>query len=168
MQPRDGVSAPGESYQEDTMKFESVAQILDFAIQKEQDAADFYTDLAGRVNRPAMAKIFEGFAKEEMGHKAKLQSVKAGDKLLGSEKQILDLKIGDHLVDIELKPNLNYQEALIIAMKAEKAAYKLYNDLAGATADPTVKDLLLGLAQEEAKHKLRFEVEYDDHILTEN
>jgi hypothetical protein len=28
--------------------------------------------------------------------------------------------------------------------------------------------MLLGLAQEEAKHKLRFEIEYDDQILTEN
>jgi len=27
---------------------------------------------------------------------------------------------------------------------------------------------VLGLAQEEAKHKLRFEIEYDDRVLREN
>jgi len=150
------------------MKLDSIEKILAFAIEKEQEAADFYNDLASRINRPAMQTVFQGFAKEEMGHKAKLESVKKGNRLLSSEKQILDLKIGDHLVEIELKPNLDYQEALIIAMKAEKAAYKLYNELASATTDPEVKDVLLGLAQEEAKHKLRFEIEYDDQILTEN
>ena len=150
------------------MKLDSVDKILEFAIQKEQDAADFYNDLANRVERPAMKSVFQGFAKEEMGHKAKLQSVQTGKRMLSSEKKILDLKIGDNLVDIELKKNLSYQDALIIAMKAEKAAYKLYSDLASAIDDAELRETLQGLAQEEAKHKLRFEIEYDDQILTEN
>ena len=53
-------------------------------------------------------------------------------------------------------------------MKQEKAAFKLYTDLAVVAPDEDLRDLLLSLAQEEAKHKLRFEVEYDDQILTEN
>ncbi len=150
------------------MKLDSVDEILDFAIQKEEEAAAFYTDLASKVERPSMKSVFEGFAKEEMGHKAKLEAVKAGNKLISAEQKIRDLKIGDHLVEIEVKEDLSYQEALIIAMKAEKNAYILYNNLASATDDPELRDTLLGLAQEEAKHKLRFEIEYDDNILTEN
>ena len=88
--------------------------------------------------------------------------------MVSSEKKTFDLKIGDSLVDVKPSPNLDYQHALIFAMKAEKAAYKLYAGLAETTDDPFLKDLFLGLAQEEAKHKLRFEVEYDDQILTEN
>jgi rubrerythrin len=53
-------------------------------------------------------------------------------------------------------------------MKAEKAAYKLYNDLASATDDAGLRETLLSLAQEEAKHKLRFELEYDEQILKDN
>ncbi|MCP4711824.1 MAG: rubrerythrin, partial [Planctomycetes bacterium] len=53
-------------------------------------------------------------------------------------------------------------------MKAEKAAYKLYSNLATAVDDPALKETLLGLAQEEAKHKSRFEIEYDDNILKDN
>lgn len=150
------------------MKLQTVDEILDFAIEKEQEASDFYTDLAGRVDRPSMKTVFEGFAREEQGHKRKLETVKSGKRLLSAEKKIRDLKIGDHLVEIEVKENLTYQEALIIAMKAEKNAYILYSDLASATDDAELQELLLGLAQEEAKHKLRFEVEYDDQILTEN
>jgi rubrerythrin len=150
------------------MKFESADEILDFAIEKEQDAADFYTDLAGKMDRPYMKKVFQGFANEEKAHKQKLIGVKAGKRLITAEKKIQDLKIGENLEEIELTSELGYQEALIIAMKAEKAAYRLYNDLAQATDDADLQQTFLALAQEEAKHKLRFEIEYDDHILTEN
>ena len=91
-----------------------------------------------------------------------------GKQLLSSQQKVLDLKIGETLVDVEIKPDLDYQEILILAMKAEKAAFKLYSDLASAVDDAAVKNVFLSLAQEEAKHKLRFEVEYDDNILKEN
>ncbi len=150
------------------MALKTVTQILDFAIDKEQDAADFYTGLADRMEREYMKSVFLGFAKEEMGHKAKLEGIKAGKLMVSAEKKIQDLKIGDNLVDIEMKPDLDYQEALILAMKAEKAAFRLYSDLASATDDANLRNVLLSLANEEAKHKLRFEVEYDDVILREN
>lgn len=143
-------------------------EILAFAIQKEQEAADFYNDLAGKSELVNVKDILLGFAKEELGHKAKLEGVKTGNRLLNADKKIADLQIGDHLVEIDLDATLGYQEALIVAMKAEKAAFKLYSDLATVTDDAELKEMLLGLAQEEAKHKLRFELEYDEHILTEN
>mgnify|MGYP003573269107 CR=1 FL=1 len=148
----------------------SVDEILDFAIGEEQAASDFYTNLASKMEKPAMKQIFEGFAKEEQGHKAKLEGVKSGKKLISSAEKVADLKIGDYLVEVEEEnpEKLDYQQALIIAMKKEKAAFRLYSDLASKTADAGVKDILLGLAQEEAKHKLRFEVEYDDFVLAEN
>lgn len=150
------------------MKLDSVDKILNFAIEKEQEAADFYKDLAARMERPAMKDVFIGFSKEEMGHKAKLQGVKSGKKLVLATAKITDLKIGDHLVDQEPTGKLDYQQALIVAMKAEKAAYTLYTSLQDATTDASLKELFGSLAQEEAKHKLRFEVEYDDVILNQN
>jgi rubrerythrin len=146
----------------------SVDEILDFAIGKEQEAADFYSGFAAKAKSPAMKATFEQFAAEEMGHKAKLQNVKAGKKLLQSEAKIQDLKIGDYLVEEEPREDMDYQDALIVAMKAEKAAFRLYTDLASKVDDGEIKELLLGLAQEEAKHKLRFEIEYDEQVLTEN
>lgn len=148
----------------------SVDALLDFAITEEQKAHDFYVDLARKLEKPALAQVFEGFALEELGHKAKLQAVKAGKKLLTSAEKVADLKIGNYLVEVETADpgKLDYQQALIIAMKKEDAAMRLYKDLAVRTGAPEIKDLLLGLAQEEAKHKLRFEVEYDEYILREN
>jgi rubrerythrin len=60
---------------------------------------------------------------------------------------------------------MTYQEALLFAMKAEKAAFVLYTKLAEVTSDAGLQRVFRNLAQEEAKHKLRFEIEYDDHIL---
>ena len=148
--------------------WKSFDEILDFAIKNEEEAAQFYTDLAAKAELAPMRGVFEDFAREERGHKAKLLGVKKSGKLQSASKAVLDLKIGDYLVDAEPGPDIDYQGALILAMKQEKAAFKLYTDLAAATDDPDLRGLLLGLAQEEAKHKLRFEVEYDDHILTEN
>jgi rubrerythrin len=144
---------------------DTVEQILDFAVTQEEKAANFYTDLATRMGHEHMKAAFLGFAEEERGHKAKLLNIKAGGQLFPAQQHVVDLKIGDYLEDVELSADLDYQQALILAMKAEKAAFRLYHDLASTTEDAALKQTLLVLAQEEAKHKLRFEIEYDDNIL---
>jgi len=101
-------------------------------------------------------------------HKAKLQRVKQGQLLLPAQNEVLDLKMGDYLVTDETAEQISYQEALILAMKKEKVAFKLYTDLAAAVSSADLKNTFLSLAQEEAKHKLRFEVEYDNEIMGEN
>jgi rubrerythrin len=150
------------------MDVKSVDEILDYAIAREQDAVEFYTDLASKAAKPQMRKVFEEFAREEMGHKTKLTRVKEGKALLPAQKKVADLKIADYVVEVDPNKKLDYQDALILAMKREKASFKLYNDLAAATDDDAVRSTMLALAQEEAKHKLRFEIEYDENILTEN
>ncbi len=150
------------------MKPDSVDAILDFAIKNEQDASDFYSELASKMAKPHMRQSLEGFAAEERGHKARLEALKAGQVQKLAKVKVLDPKIGDYLVEQKPSASMDYQSALILAMKQEKAAFRLYTDLAASTDDETLRDLFLGLAQEEAKHKLRFEVEYDDDFLREN
>jgi len=149
-------------------QWQSVEEVLDFAIEREQESADFYNDLAGKMERKYMREAFEGFAREELAHKARIIAIKDGKLLAPAARQVTDLKIGDYLVAEEPTAGMEYQDALILAMKKEKAAFRLYNDLAAATEDASLRETFLGLAQEEAKHKLRFEVEYDEHFLTEN
>jgi rubrerythrin len=150
-------------------QWKSVDEILDFAIGQEEEAAKFYTDLSEQMNRPWMSKIFKEFAREEIGHKNKLLDIKAGKRLVPVEKKVLDLKIGDYLVDVDpAGGKLDYQQALVLAMKKEKKAFKMYTDLAAVAGDENLEAVFLSLAQEEAKHKLRFEVEYDDFVLTDN
>ena len=148
--------------------FKNTDEILDFAIKREEEANQFYLELAKKMERPEMKKVFDDFAKEEQGHKKKLELVKKGEYRMSETKDILDMKIADYVVDAEANPNLDYQDALILAMKKEKAAFRLYNDLSKATDNLELSKLFLFLAKEEARHKLRFEIEYDEHYLPEN
>lgn len=156
--------------------FGSIDEILDFAIEKEKEASQFYAEWAKKITSPnldpdqlfVLRDMFEHFAQEETKHKEKLTWVLKGNTLQPSAKQVTDLKIVDYLIDIMPSPNMDYQEALIIAMKREKASFKLYNDLAEIAAAENLRSLFTALAQEEAKHKLRLETEYEKEIYSEN
>lgn len=148
--------------------FGSVREILDFAVQSEQEAVDFYTRLAGISNNESMREVFTSFAKEEMEHKKKLLGIIASGAGAWQHQAIADLRISDHLATVVPGDHLSYQEALVIAMQKEKAAFQLYTGLAAAAPDATTKELFLLLAMEESKHKLRFEIEYDENVLKEN
>jgi len=150
------------------MKFSSVDEILDFAIKKEEEAAHMYTDLAGQMKTAHMRQVFEDFAREEGRHKSKLLEIKSGKLLLPVAEKVMDLRIADYATNVRPGPDLDYQQALILAMKEEKAAFKLYTDLAGTAGDESLRGMLLTLAQEEARHKLRFEIEYDEQFLSED
>ena len=60
----------------------TIDEILDFAIQMEQDAVDMYTELATKTTAPAAKVAFEEYADEERGHKTKLQEIKEGKRLV--------------------------------------------------------------------------------------
>lgn len=141
-------------------KFRSIDDVLDFAISREIDAQVFYLKLADIVEKPEMAKVFSDLVLEELEHKAKLQAVKAG-RIIIDEENIGNLGITNHINSVEPHSKMSYVDLLIIGMKKEETSRKLYTDLAGVTLKRELKEIFLKLAQEEADHKLRFEIEYD-------
>ena len=52
----------------------TVDEILDYAIDQEQQAADFYQDVAQRAETAGMKKILLDFSEEEKSHKKILQN----------------------------------------------------------------------------------------------
>jgi desulfoferrodoxin-like iron-binding protein len=148
--------------------FESASSILDFAIEKEGEAREFYLEWAAKLEAPNLKELFRAFAGEEQKHKEKLERMKAGSSFQPAAGKVTDLKIVDYLVDVVPTPDMEYQEALIIAMRREKSSFKLYTDLAAMSVDEGTRTLFLSLAQEEAKHKLRMETEYEKDIYREN
>jgi rubrerythrin len=148
--------------------FKTVDEILDFAMEAEQKAVDFYSDLAERIKNEEMKPVFLEFAQEEVKHKAKLKKIKEERIFDIPSEKIADLKISDYVDHVVIKPDMSYQEALIVAMNREKASFNLYTRLSGKTDNAQLKEMFLSLAQEESKHKLRFEMEYDEFVLREN
>ena len=146
----------------------TVDEVLDYAIDQEQQAADFYASFAARAEKAGMKKMLLEFAEEEKSHKERLLAVKTGERKLTPEKEVLDLKVSDYLVEVDASDNISFQDALIVAMKKERAAFKLYSDMAEKVPDTNLKQVFVGLAEEEAKHKLFFETEYEERVLMHN
>ncbi|NQU32967.1 MAG: ferritin family protein [Bacteroidetes bacterium] len=150
-------------------KFNSTDEILDYAINAEQEAINFYSNLYNRTSNANMKLAYREFIIEEKSHRDKLTILKAEKKLSGIElKKVTDLKISDYMVEQKIHDDMDYQESLVVAMLKEKAAYKLYTDLAEIADNEELKKLFKYLAMEEAQHKLRFEIEYDDNVMQEN
>ncbi len=148
--------------------FNSINEILDFAMQSEQDAVDFYTSLAEKMQNEEMKDVFLQFAREEVRHKARLQKIKDEGLFDMEADKVRDLKIADYVVHTKTNEDMEYRDALVLAMKREKAAFKLYTNLSERTDQPKLKKVFQALAVEESKHKLRFELEYDDYVMREN
>ena len=149
-------------------EFTSVNDILDFAMNAEQESVDFYKDLAENATNEDMRRVFNQFAQEEISHKARIMKVKEEEAYELPREKIQDLKVSNYMVSVKPHPDMNYQDALVLAMNKEKAAFRLYTDLSEKASNEDMKELFLTLAQEESKHKLRFELEYDDYVLREN
>ncbi len=141
-------------------KFKSVDDILDFAIGREIEAIELYTDLLRKVEKPEMRSAIKDFIKEEQEHKEKLETEKA-EGLVLKDEEVGNLGIAEYVEGGEPRPDMSYKDLLILAMKKEDTSVKLYTDLAKMVQDEELKDTFLLLAQEEAEHKLRFELEYD-------
>ncbi len=148
--------------------FNSIDEVLDFAMNSEQEAVDFYNSLAARMKNQEMKDVFLQFAQEEVSHKARLQKIKDEGLFDMDVEKVRDLKIADYVVRSKATDDMEYRDALVLAMKREKAAFKLYTNLSERTEHPGLKKVFQALAVEESKHKLRFELEYDDYVMREN
>lgn len=149
-------------------KFKTIDEVLNFAMKSEQEAVDFYNQLAATMQNKEMQQTFLEFAQEEVKHKARLQKIKEERLFELSKEKVQDLQISDYVVNVKPSPDMKYDDALVLAMKKEKAAFKLYTTLAARTDNPEIKAIFENLAVEESKHKLRFELEYDEYVMRDN
>ncbi|MFQ6117668.1 MAG: ferritin family protein [Candidatus Bipolaricaulia bacterium] len=146
------------------MDREKFSRLINLAITKEVEAAQFYEELTASAQRPEMREVFQEFAAQEWGHKRRLEELKIDDITKEALRPVPDLRISEYLVDVEPHSGMSFQEALVVAIKREESALKLYTDLAAQFSDP-MKKLFQFLANEEAKHKNRLEMIYDEEVL---
>ncbi len=151
------------------MHFENLADIIDFAIEKEREAAEFYQKISNDEEYFSGSKqMFAEFAAEEQKHERILMEFKTKgiSKSLQEYqlKWITDIKRSNYLVDVSYEKGMPYNEILLLAMKREEKALKLYNDFLENADTNESRTLFKILCQEEAKHKLALETIYDDYM----
>jgi rubrerythrin len=144
-------------------KVNSDQEILEYAISREIEAHYFFLALAGRVEDPKMRQVFEDLAAEELEHKAKLELeiIKAGKTL--PEQQIPPGRpeSGYIMSDSNAPLDIDYTDMLLLGIQKEDAAFRMFVNLIPDVQDEESREVLLALAEEEVRHKLRFQTEYD-------
>jgi rubrerythrin len=151
------------------MNFDDLEAMIDFAIEKEREAAKFYDKISkDEEDFSGSKKMFAEFAAEEQKHEKILQNFKTKGISKSLEeyqlKWITDIKRSDYLVDVSYEKGMPYNEILLLAMKREEKALKFYNELLEKADTDESKKLFKALCQEEAKHKLALETIYDDYM----
>ena len=142
----------------------SIADIIDMAIQREEDAYDFYMDIHHKVQDAGVKDTVEFIAKEEIKHKEFLVGYRAGNYGSNSLRMadVVDYRIAEYLEEPEVDSDSSREEVYLIASHREARSHLFYTELAGMHTDRELNAMLLKMANEELKHKEKMEYLYSN------
>lgn len=147
------------------IKFGSMEEILAFAINKEEASYLFYTNMARMTEDKTVSQLFEDFAKEELGHREQLQlEIMKMGKVVNTDDDWSDRTRAEYTVEGEFPEDFSYADVLKVAIAKESAAFKLYVDLLRLTEDQEAIDMFTALAEDEVRHKIKFESVYEKYM----
>jgi rubrerythrin len=148
------------------MKFETIEEAIRFAIQKEEASAQFYHDIAERMEYPATKIIFGVLSQNELQHKSNLEMelMKIGRTVMQQPCTISGLADSMYLEVDEEAGKMTFLDALQVAIRKERASFILYASLMAQATDPELRQILLQLSEEEMRHLIQFENEYNGVI----
>jgi rubrerythrin len=144
------------------MGSDTMQSVIDLAIQKEEEAYNFYLNLRKNVEDKTAKDTLKYLADEEAEHKAFLVKCKdqmSCDVVLRPDMPV-DYKVAEHLKQPDIKKNMNSEEVFLVAANRELYAHNFYKGLAELCPKGPVKELLLKIAGEEMKHKEKMEYLY--------
>jgi len=150
------------------MELKSFAEIVKFAISREEVAIKAYGDMGERAQFPGLKELLLELQEEEKNHKRLLENIAEGQIQDLEIKEVTDLKISDYLTEEPPTDDMTFQDLLIIAAKKEQEAVELYTTLERNADVEELKRLFQFLIQQEKAHKLKLESEYEKHVLKED
>lgn len=146
------------------MEFKSIPEILIFSISKEQASVKFYQDLAEKVLNPGTKSLFEVLAQKEQEHVAamQLEMEKLGCTVNSDAEQADALfRWEERLESEDSAEHLSFVDAMLLAIQKERASFRLYTQIMAIVTDEKLNGVLLELAEEEMRHVLQLEREYE-------
>jgi rubrerythrin len=149
------------------LEFNTVEDVLMFAISLEQASQEFYRKLADNPENAAVVEFLMEMVAQEQLHEQQLSSlVRQGLHL--HIKPIPKEEIDRYVQAMDIPNELDYKKAVKIARDKENASRMLYSILAGLVENDKLMKLFLKLAEQEKNHKDFFQKEYDRICLAEN
>jgi len=141
--------------------------IIQFAIQREEDACQSYGEMIEVAETPGLKELLLELQTEEKKHKELLQGITSKDIENLETHKVIDLKISDFLTEEPPAPDMNFQDLLIFAAKKEQQAVELYSSMKAAVNSDELKKMFDFFIEQEKEHKLKLETEYEKHVLDE-
>jgi rubrerythrin len=148
-------------------RFQSLSDVLAFAIQREIDAASSYGRMAGMTTTPGLRQLLIELKGEEENHRRLLEGMTV-ERLAEPAVPVADMGLSDALEDIAPAPDMTFQELLIFAARKEKKAEDLYAGLARRPELAEHRNVFEFLAGQEGTHKLKLEAEYEAYVLSDD
>jgi len=144
------------------MKDKQLEEVIDIAIQREEEAIAFYQGLHLRVQDEAAKDTLAFLAGEEKKHKQFLLNYRAGKYNTESLRMniAVDYRIAEHLEKPDPAADMESKDAYLVAAHRERASYDFYTSLAALHPDGELKQLLVKIAGEELRHKEKVEYLY--------
>jgi rubrerythrin len=140
------------------MKKKEFDKIIDFAINREKSAIEFYRDLKKMVYFKEKQELLDTLMEMERVHIEVLESIR-----LKTMKNVLLPRLPS--LDVEMyktqeitpSPELSYRDILRIAAQREEKSVLFYQKLASECVDEKLVLLFKRLAAEEMGHRIHFE-----------
>jgi rubrerythrin len=148
------------------MNFESLDEILLFAIRKEQDAFDLYSSFGEKVRDDSARKLLADLARQEAGHRRMLEDALAAGTAasIKGRREVRDLQLSDYMVVETVTPASDPHQVMLFAMKKEQESCDLYRELLLNFGGTPLGEIFSTLAAEELRHKEILETEYSTHF----
>jgi rubrerythrin len=142
-------------------KSDSIKKILQFAVSREIEAYRLYCSIAAIAKDPEVKTFITKLAKEELGHKSKLESeIQRIDETVDTEQELDEFEPADY-IDQNIAVEFKDKHILEIAIGKEDISFKLYSNVLPKVRDKQLKRTLTNLAEDEARHKQRLEMKYN-------
>ena len=142
-------------------QFQTMDDILDFAIVQEKASQKFYAKLSDQTNDRNMQLFFRTLVEKEQVHEKELQKLKSTNSRLPAP-DLTELQKSGYLDALPIDPDMSMKEVLLYVLKKEKSAKMLYTALAGNIKQKELADLFETLAALEAEHVECFQKKYNE------
>ena len=154
----------------------SFEEVISYAISRETQAANFYEIYGQKAEKLATKSMFKELAAEEKKHKKLLEGLTINQLKNFKPLKLEDLGLSLIIKDAKFSQDMEYADALRMAIKREEESINLYLVLAEQTLkDETacktpeernqLKKLFDFLVEQEKQHKNELEAEYETVVL---
>lgn len=140
----------------------TIADIIDLAIQREEEAYHFYMDIHSKVQDAGVRDTLEFIAGEEKKHKAFLVGYREGNYGADALRMadVIEYRVAEYLEEPEISKESSSHDVYLIAAHRESRSHQFYSELANMHTDSELKTMLAKMANEELKHKEKMEYLY--------